>query len=116
MQYLSEAERLDIDKVINKKLLTSSRIYQMLLDSFLPTPRCLALEYAEVVEIVAGEGSKIVKAPVKDLKLPKGTTIGGMIRDGVGMLVGGETRIRPGDHLVIFCLTGSLSKIEKFFV
>lgn len=116
MQYFTEAESLDIDKVINKKLLTSSRIYQMMLDSFLPTPRCLALEYAEVLEVVAGPGSKIVKAQVKDLKLPKGTTIGGLIRDGEGMLVGGDTQVRPGDHLVIFCLAGSLSKIEKFFV
>jgi len=47
--------------------------------------------------------------------LPKGTTIGGMIRNGEGVLVTGDTLIRPGDHVVVFCLSMMIKKIEKFF-
>lgn len=115
VQYFTEADSLDIDTVINKKLLTSSQIYQMLLDSWLPTPRCLALEEAEVIELVVGDGAKVTRASVRDLKLPSDATVGALIRDGKGQLVGGDTRILPGDHLVVFCLGGSLRKIEKFF-
>ena len=42
-------------------------------------------------------------------------TISGLTRIGVGMPVQGTTKIEPGDHVVIFCLSGSLNKIEKLF-
>ena len=42
-------------------------------------------------------------------------TIAGLVRDGVGHLVQGNTRIKAGDHVVIFCLSGALHKIEKLF-
>ncbi|BDW76218.1 hypothetical protein BFINE_20130 [Bacteroides finegoldii DSM 17565] len=52
---------------------------------------------------------------IKDLGLPKGTTIGGMIRNGEGILVTGDTLVQPGDHVVVFCLSMMIKKIEKFF-
>ena len=44
-----------------------------------------------------------------------GMTIAGLVRDGVGHLVQGNTRIKAGDHVVIFCLSGAIHKIEKLF-
>lgn len=52
---------------------------------------------------------------VKDLGLPKGTTIGGLIRNGEGILVTGDTLIQAGDHVVVFCLSMMIKKIEKYF-
>jgi trk system potassium uptake protein TrkA len=101
--------------VVNKKLLTSSTIFQMLLDSGLPTPRCLALEDAEVAEIIVDEGSKATRRPVMDLNLPKGINIAGVIRDGVGRLVSGSTVLRGGDHVVVVCLSGALDKFTRTF-
>ena len=75
----------------------------------------MALTDAEVAELVVKPGSKVTKAPVKDLKLAKGMTIAGLIRDGKGMLVSGNTQIEAGDHVLIFCLSGAIHKVEKFF-
>ncbi len=115
IQYIAEADALNIDVVVNKKLLTSSTIFQMLLDSGLPTPRCLALEDAEVAEIIVDEGSKATRRPVMDLNLPKGINIAGVIRDGVGRLVSGSTVLRGGDHVVVVCLSGALDKFTRTF-
>lgn len=116
IQYFAEAENLNIDVVVNKKLLTSSTILQMLLDSKnMETARCLSLEDADVFEVVATDGARITRAAVKDLKLPDGMTLAGIVRDGHGMLVSGDTRIQPGDHVVVFSLSGSLNKYEKLF-
>lgn len=52
---------------------------------------------------------------MKDLGLPKGTTIGGLIRNGEGVLVTGDTLIQAGDHVVVFCLSMMIKKIEKYF-
>lgn len=115
IQYFDEAQSLDIDAVVNKKLLTSSHIYQTLLDSYLDSPRCLAFEDTEVVEIVAGEGSRIVQQKVRDLSLPADMTIAGLTRGGKGMIVNGDTRIQAGDHVVVFCLNGTIKKVDKLF-
>jgi trk system potassium uptake protein TrkA len=52
---------------------------------------------------------------VKNLHLPHGMTIAALIRNGKGTLVNGNTEIQPGDHVVIFCMSGTLHKVEKLF-
>ena len=51
-----------------------------------------------------------------DLKLSHDMTLAGLIRDGKGMLIDGRTMIQAGDHVVVFCLAGSLHRIEKLFL
>ena len=115
IQFVHEAERLNIGSIINKKLLASSRIFQMLLDSEQDNARCLALADAEVAEVVIKEGSPLCSKDVKDLKIPDAFTLAGLVRNGKGMLVKGDTRLQAGDHVVVFCMHGSFHKVEKFF-
>ena len=115
IQFISEAEGLNIGTVINKKLLASSKIFQLLLDADESSSKFMALADAEVAELEARPGSKITRGPVMELKLPREMTLAGLVRDGKGMLVTGRTEIRPGDHVLVFSLSGSLHKIEKLF-
>ncbi len=116
IQFISEAEILNIGTIVNKKLLASSKIFQLLLDADETSSRFMALADAEVAELEARPGSKITRAPVMDLKLSRDMTIAGLIRNGRGMLVGGRDRIQAGDHVLVFCLSGSIHKVEKLFV
>ena len=116
IQFISEAENLNIGTVINKKLLASSKIFQLLLDADESSSKFMALADAEVAELEVRPGSKITKAPVMDLKLSHEMTIAGLIRDGKGMLVEGRTQIQAGDHVVVFCLSGHIHKVEKLFI
>lgn len=115
IDYIGMAESLDIGTVINKKLITASHIYQMMLDADVSNVKCLTFANADVAEFTVKAGSRITKHPVKDLGLPKGTTIGGLIRNGEGVVVMGNTLIQPGDHVVVFCLSMMIKKIEKYF-
>lgn len=115
IQFISQAENLNIGKVVNKKLLASSTIFQLLLDSDSSTAKCLALADAEVAELEARQGSRITRSAVKDLKLPRELTLAGLIRGDEGMLITGNTVIRPGDHVLVFCLQGALHKVERLF-
>lgn len=115
LQFVSQAENLNIGTIINKKLLASSHIFKILLDADQNNAKCLALADAEVAEMVVRHGAKITKAPVKDLKLPFGMTIAALARNNQYMLVGGNTHIEAGDFVVVFCLNGTISKIEKWF-
>lgn len=115
LRYFNEAEALNIGTIINKKLLASSRIFQIMLDSDVDNAKSLALADAEVAELVVKSGSKVTRAAVKDLRLGHGMTIAGLVRDGKGQLVTGNTILQADDHVVIFCLSGDIHKIEKFF-
>ena len=87
----------------------------MLLDSDSSTSKCLALTDAEVAELEARPGSKITKAPVRQLNLSRNMTLAGLIRNGQGMLISGNTQIQHGDHVLVFCLLGSIHKVERLF-
>lgn len=115
IQFISQAENLNIGTVVNKKLLASSSIFQYLLDADSSTSKCLALADAEVAELEVREGSKITHAPVKDLRLNRDMTLAGLIRGDQGMLINGNTRLQAGDHVLVFCLAGALHKVERLF-
>ena len=115
IQFISEAEALNIGTIINKKLLASSKIFQALLDSDDTNAKCLALADAEVTEMVVKEGSKVTQAPIKDLRMPKEMTLAGLVRNGVGDLGQGNTQLQAGDHVVVFSFSGMIHKVEKWF-
>jgi trk system potassium uptake protein TrkA len=115
LDYVSMAENLDIGTIINKKTIAASHIYQLMLDADVTNVKCLTLANADVAEFVAKKDSKVTQRKVKDLGLPKGVTIGGLVRDGEGMLVSGDTLIKEGDSVVVFCIELMIKKIEKFF-
>ena len=116
IDYVSMAESLDIGTIINKKAIAASRIYQMMLDADVMNVRFLMSANADVAEFIAKEGSKVTKKPVKDLGMPIGVTIGGLVRKGEGMLVSGHTQIEPGDSVMVFCHNINMKKIEKYFI
>ena len=115
IDYISMAESLDIGTVINKKMIAASHIYQMMLDADVSNVKSLSFADFDVAEFTVKAGSRITKDTIKDMGLPKGVTIGGLIRNGEGILVTGKSIIQPEDHVVVFCLGMMIKKAEKFF-
>lgn len=116
IDYASMAESLDIGTIINKKTIAASYIYEMMLHAKVMNVRFLTSVNADVAEFIPTEGSKVTRKQVKDLGLPRGMTIGGLVRDGEGMLVSGNTQIQAGDSVVVFCYGIDMKNIEKFFI
>ncbi len=115
IDYIGMAESLDIGTVINKKVIAAGHIYQMMLDADVNNVKSLTFANADVAEFTVKAGSKITRHLIKDLKLQKSITIGGVIRNGEGMLVDGNFLVQPGDHVVVFCLRTMIKKVEKYF-
>ena len=113
--YILLAESLDIGTIINKKMIAASYIYQITLDADVLNVRSLTCADAEVVEFVAKPNSKITRSPIKDIRLPENVNIGGIVRKGVGSIVSGNTEILPNDHVIVFCVSSAIRKIESYF-
>ncbi|MGC3976772.1 MAG: Trk system potassium transporter TrkA [Paludibacteraceae bacterium] len=115
IDYIELAEDMDIGTIINKKMIAASYIYQLTLDADVLDVYTLTSADAEVVELIAKEGSKITKSQIKDIRLPDNVNIGGIVRDGVGSIVYGNTQIQPDDHVIVFCVSSAIRKVETLF-
>lgn len=116
MDYVGIAGNVDIGTIINKQALTASHIYQLLLDGDVRNIRNMITVNAEIAEFTARPGSRITRKKVRDLDFPVEAELGGLVRDGKGMLVNGDTQIAPGDTVVVFCHGIDISRIEKYFI
>lgn len=114
-EYIPEAQSLSIDKIINKRMINAGCILNILFNSNIPVGQCVSIGNAEIAEVIVQEGSRIMSRTVGDHSLPREFTIAGLVRDGVGHLVEGRTRIQAGDHVILFCVSGALPKVSRYF-
>lgn len=115
LDYIPMAEGLDIGTVLNKKTITASYIYQMLLNASVLNVQNLTTADAEIVEFVAKERSRITRHKIKDVDLPNDVNIGAIVRAGEAILVNGDTQVLPDDEVVVFCKSHIIRKLDKFF-
>lgn len=115
IDYIPMAEGLDIGTVLNKKTITASYIYQLLLDASVLNVRNLTNADAQVVEFMAMPGSRITRGKIRNMRFPKDVNIGGIVRAGEGILVNGDTEIMENDKVVVFCKSDVIRQLDKFF-
>ena len=115
MDYISMAEQLEVGAMLNKKTITASYIYRLLMKASVQNVQHLTSADAEIVEFVVTEDSRITRDVIKNMRLPQECNIGALVRAGEGILVNGDTQLLPGDQVVVFCKSNNLQRIEKFF-
>ena len=115
IEYIHLAEEMGVDTVINKKLITVANIFKFTLSDELRSVRYMSGTDAEILEYTAAPGSKITKAPLKDLVFPRNAIIGGVIRGGDGFIAVGDTHIEAYDRVAVFALPDAVKDIDKFF-
>lgn len=115
MDYIQMADNFDIGAVINKKIIAASNIFRFLLDADISNAKSLTFADAVVAELVVRDDARITRKPVKDLNLSSNITLGGLIREGKALMINGDTQIKAGDHVVVFCLDDALKSAEKLF-
>ncbi|MBS3807044.1 MAG: Trk system potassium transporter TrkA [Bacteroidales bacterium] len=115
IDYINLGENMGIDTIINKKLVTASRIFKFTMSAEVSTMKCLTGSDAEVLEFVARPKSKITKYRLKDLNFPKEAIVGGIIRGNNSFIAKGDTKIQAEDRVVVFAMPSAVKKVETFF-
>ena len=68
---------------------------------------------AEIIEVVATPGMKMVGDTLQNLNLPKGVLIASIYRQGVVIIPDGNARIKDGDRVIMFSLLSDIADLEK---
>ena len=116
MDYFQLSHSIGIDTLINKKLLTANTIFRYIRKGDVVDMTTLNNLNAEILEFVVNANSKVANYRIKDIDFPRTAIIGGVIKEGVGIIALGDYKIEPGDRIVVCCLPRSIKRIEQLFL
>ena len=115
MDYYQISESIGIDTLINKKLLAANNIFRYIRKGEVVAMTKLNNMNAELLEFMVKSKSKISDKTIKDLDFPRSAIIGGVIRNGEGIIPLGDFKVQAGDRVVVCCLPRAITEVEKFF-
>jgi trk system potassium uptake protein TrkA len=115
IEYLSLTQSIGIDSLINKKLAAANFIYRYIRRGDFVTLSTIHGIDSEVMEFNVTSKCKVTQKAIKDLDLPKNAIIGGVIRDGKGLIPTGDFEIQPLDKVVVFAKTECARKVARYF-
>lgn len=115
IDYISLAEKMGVDAVINKKVITASRIFRHTMAGEVSVIKCLTGSDAEALEFIVQPDSKVTKGRIHEIDFPNDAIIGGVIRDKNSFIANSATEIQANDHVVVFALPNVLNEIGKYF-
>lgn len=115
MDYIHLAENIGVDTIINKKLITASRIFRFTMTDEVSSIKCLTGTEAEVMEFLVKPDAPATLGTISEIGFPKEAIIGGIVRGKNAMIAHGETKIKPYDRVVVFALPGVIHSVGKFF-
>ena len=116
MDYFDLSHSIGIDTLINKKLLAANNIFRYIRRGEVVAMTKLSNLNAELLEFEVKGTSAVCNKTIKSIDFPRSAIIGGVIRNGVGMIALGDFKIQEGDRVVVCSLLKSIKRVEKLFL
>jgi len=116
MDYFQLSQSIGIDTLINKKLLAANTIFRYVRRGEVLALTRLSNLNAEILEFEVKNTSVVNGEIIKELNFPREAIIGGVIRDGEGIIALGDFKIAEGDKVVVCASPKAIPRIEKLFL
>ena len=116
MDYFQVSQSIGVDTLLNKKLLAANHIFRYIRKGEVVAMTRLNNLNAEILEFNVKPTSHLKGKFIRDLRIPKEATIGGVIRNKKGIVALGGFQIAEGDKIVVCCLPRAIPKIETLFL
>ena len=113
--YAQLVTNLGVDVVIDPKDIIVSTILQNVRRGKIYAAYSLRSGLCEVLEADVFDSFEYVGEPLRNVRLPAGSIIGAIVRDGESIPLTGDTVIEVNDRLVLFADTEVVKQIEKLF-
>jgi trk system potassium uptake protein len=114
-QYVPLSQTIGIDAIVNIKSSATDEIHRQIRQGMLLTVKALQGIKAEIIEVIAGEKSRILNKPIHTLSLPEGVVIGAILRNGDSLIATGDSIIKKNDRVIILALPNAIQQVEKLF-
>ncbi|MFQ6050140.1 MAG: Trk system potassium transporter TrkA [Candidatus Hydrothermarchaeota archaeon] len=104
-----------IDSVICPRLEIVSEVLRFTRETEILSLSFLTGKRAEIVEYMVSENKKIVGKRLKDIKMPKDSIVGMIIRGNKTIIPSGNEVIQARDKVIVFTLTKCIDDVENIF-
>ncbi|RZN14625.1 MAG: Trk system potassium transporter TrkA [Methanosarcinales archaeon] len=114
-EYAKLFEMVGIDVAINPLIATVNEVAKFTMRIGVEDLINLEGEKANIIELTAKKGSKIINKRLSDINFPRNAIISAIVKDSKVIVPSGRHIIEPGDKVVIFSLPDAIEKVEKLF-
>lgn len=115
INFIEISQNIGIDTIINKKLATASYIIRFTMKAEVVSTKCLNGIDAEIFEFRTKANSPITRKPLSKVKFPEAAIVGGIIREGKGIIATGDLQVQAGDLVVVFTLPEAFDAVDRMF-
>lgn len=113
--YIPLGETIGVTATITPRLLMTNTVLKLVRKSNIVSINLLQSGDAEIIEVIPTENSPATQKILRELNIPPGIVIGGIIHQGKIIVPRGDTLIHPHDHVVIFALKSVVPAVERLF-
>ena len=113
--YTHISQKIGVDTLINKKLLAANNIFRHIRKGKVEAIASFHGISAEIIEFTIHKRNQLIKKPLRDIKMPDGAVLAGLIRGEMGIIPSSDMTLQIDDKVIIFVMPYSLKKIESLF-
>lgn len=114
--FLPVTRKLGVDFAVSPRILTANKMLTLAGQGHLASVAALENGAAEVLELVVVEDSKIAgKVLGQDMRLPKNSLLGAIVRGKEVLVPRGGSQILPGDRVIAIALQGVVHEVTALF-
>jgi len=110
--YMGVIHKLGIDNVICPKLITTRHILKFIRGNSVETLYRIVEGQAEILELIATRGSRIINTPLKKLRLNKDAIVATIVRKNHVVIPHGNDVIQEDDRVIIITKDKNISELD----
>ncbi len=114
-EYLPFTGPMDLDATVVPRVSAAAAILKIIRGDHVLSLALLKEAQAEVLEVLVSEDCPACRIPLRDLGVPAGAVIGVLVRSGQVIVPRGDTRILPGDHVIVFTVESAREETARLF-
>jgi trk system potassium uptake protein TrkA len=115
VEYMRILPSIGINTAISKQMLTVNAVLQFIQHRQLAAIASIPGIEGQLIEYIAGRGSRITQKQIKDVRFPHSAVIGAILRNGQLIIPDGLTRVEAGDRTVVFALPAAMADLDRLF-
>jgi trk system potassium uptake protein TrkA len=113
--YTEIYRQLGIDVVLSPREVACEQILRYVRETELQSITILEQGQAEVLELIAQDGSRVVGTPIHRLNMPRGALLATIVNQGTITIPTGGDQVQAGDTVVVLTTSAARPSVERLF-